>query len=179
MTNKYMNIALQRPNEFAHFKEEIFKHTLKWEGGGKLHNVRGDSGGWTIWGVAYNHNKKLFNNLVDFKDTTYDEAAAIAFVKYYLAVRTNLVPIEARLMYFDIAYNMGNKQAIRMMQRCIGVDGDGIIGAVTESKMGTLTEECLFDRRTNFYNSLARRKVRFKRFLRGWLNRTNDIFKIK
>ena len=82
-------------------------------------------------------------------------------------------------MYFDIAYNMGNKQAIRMMQRCIGVDGDGIIGAVTESKMGTLTEECLFDRRTNFYNSLARRKVRFKRFLRGWLNRTNDIFKIK
>ena len=173
-----MNIALSRPNEFNYFKNDIFRHTLKWEGGGKLHNVRGDSGGWTIWGVAYNFNNQLFSNLADFKDTTYNEAAAIAFVKYYLTVRANIVPNEARLMYFDIAYNMGNKQAIKLMQRCVGVKADGIIGVITESRMAYLTEQCLYDRRTKFYYSLARRKVRFQRFLKGWLNRTNDIFNI-
>ena len=34
--------------------EKMYKKTLKWEGGGKLHNIKGDTGGWTIWGIAYN-----------------------------------------------------------------------------------------------------------------------------
>jgi len=173
-----MNIALKRGDEFEYFKKEIFRHTLKWEGGGKLHNVRGDSGGWTIWGVAYNYNKGLFSNLADFKDTTYNEASAIAFVKYYLAARANLVPRDSRLMYFDIAYNMGVRRGIKIMQHCIGVNDDGVIGAITESRMGHLTEECLYNERTKFYHALARKKVRFRRFLKGWLNRTNDIFRI-
>jgi hypothetical protein len=47
--------------------------------GGQLHNVAGDTGGWTLWGIAYNHNSGILFD--DFKDTTYEEAAALAYTK--------------------------------------------------------------------------------------------------
>jgi lysozyme family protein len=34
-------------------------------------------------------------------------------------------------MYFDIAYNMGNMRAIKLMQGCAGVPQDGLIGPMT------------------------------------------------
>lgn len=176
---EYLNIANSKryKTEFEKFKSDIFKYTLKWEGGGKLHKVKGDSGGWTIWGIAYNKNKGLFRDLVDFKDTTYDEAAAIAFVKYYLATRAYMLPKDCKLIYFDMAYNMGNRRAIKLMQKCIGVTADGIIGPVTISKMQNLTKACLYKQRNGFYHLLVKKNRALGKFLKGWLNRSLDIFK--
>lgn len=163
-------------HDFENFKDNIFKHTLHWEGGGKLHKVKHDSGGWTIWGIAFNHNKGIFKDLADFKDTTYSEAAAIAFSKYFLLSKANLVPDNCKLMYFDIAYNMGVKRAIKIMQRCVGVKADGLIGPVTLKHISKLTPECMYQRRVGFYNYLVRKNSKFKKFIKGWLNRAKDIF---
>lgn len=168
----------QYKNQFEWFKTNIFKHTLKWEGGSKLHKVSGDSGGWTLYGIAYNHNRKLFENFDDFRDTTYDEAAAIAFIKYYLSARADLVPADCAMMYFDIAYNMGVKRAIKIAQKCIGTTADGIVGPITKSKFCLLDKECLYEERVKFYNNLVRRNRTFKKFIKGWLNRALAIFKI-
>jgi lysozyme family protein len=188
MVEDYLRLAKATPTvakEFDYFKLSIFNETLKWEGvrdikkGGKLHNVEGDSGGWTLWGIAYNHNSGLFKNFDDFKDTTYEEAAAIAYTKYYRAIQAFILPLEARLMYFDIAYNMGAMRAIKMMQKCAGVPQDGIIGPMTREKMQYVTEECLYNERNTTYHSLIKANAKLGKFLKGWLNRSTAIFKIK
>lgn len=184
----YVRLAKANPTiekEFEYFKEYIFNHTLVWEGvpnpkvGGNLHNVAGDSGGWTLWGIAFNANAGIFHNFADFKDTTYEEAAAIAYVKYYRAINAFILPLNARLMYFDTAYNMGNVRAIKIMQGCAGVPQDGVIGPITREKMQYVTEECLYNARNTTYNQLVRANVKLSKFLKGWLNRSVAIFKIK
>lgn len=183
----YLRLAKANPTvekEFDYFKEFIFNRTLVWEGvtnpkaGGKLHNVAGDSGGWTLWGIAYNHNTESFKNFDDFKDTTYEEAAAMAYTKYYRAINAFILPLEARLMYFDIAYNMGNSRAIKLMQGCAKVPQDGIIGPATREKMQYVTEECLYNARNTTYNNLVRANKVLAKFLKGWLNRSTGIFKV-
>lgn len=183
----YLRLAKATPTvekEFEYFKEHIFNRTLVWEGvpnpktGGNLHNVKGDSGGWTLWGIAYNHNSGMFKSFDDFKDTTYEEAAALAYTKYYRAINAFILPLEARLMYFDMAYNMGPLRAIKIMQKCAGVEGDGIIGPATREKMQYVTEECLYNARNTFYNNLVKVNRTLSKFLKGWLNRSTAIFKV-
>jgi lysozyme family protein len=183
----YLRLAKANPTvtkEFEYFKEFVFNRTLVWEGvtnpkaGGNLHNVAGDTGGWTLWGIAYNHNKEMFKNFDDFKDTTYEEAAAIAYTKYYRAINAFILPLEARLMYFDIAYNMGNSRAIKIMQGCAKVPQDGVIGPATREKMQYVTEECLYNARNTTYNQLVKANVSLGKFLKGWLNRSTAIFKV-
>lgn len=188
MIEDYVRLSKANPTvakEFEVFKETIFKHTLVWEGvrdikkGGQLHNVAGDTGGWTLWGIAYNANAEIFHNFDDFKDTTYEEAAAIAYVKYYRAVSAFILPVESRLVYFDIAYNMGNMRAVKLMQGCAGVTQDGLIGPMTRKKMKYVTEECLYNARNTTYNSIVRANIKMSKFLKGWLNRSKAIFAIK
>jgi lysozyme family protein len=183
----YLRLAKANPTvekEFQYFKEYIFNRTLVWEGvtnpkaGGSLHNVAGDTGGWTLWGIAYNANSEIFKNFDDFKDTTYEEAAALAYTKYYRAINAFILPLEARLMYFDTAYNMGNARAIKLMQGCAKVPQDGIIGPATREKMLYVTEECLYKARNTTYNSLVRVNIKLVKFLKGWLNRSTAIFKV-
>lgn len=183
----YLRLAKANPTvekEFEYFKEHIFNRTLVWEGvtnpkaGGSLHNVAGDSGGWTLWGIAYNANSESFKNFDDFKDTTYEEAAAMAYTKYYRAINAFILPLEARLMYFDTAYNMGNARAIKLMQGCAKVPQDGIIGPATREKMLYVTEECLYNARNTTYNNLVRANIKLTKFLKGWLNRSTAIFKV-
>lgn len=184
----YMRLAKANPTvakEFELFKETIFNQTLKWEGvpnpktGGNLHNVEGDSGGYTFWGIAYNANAGVFKNFDDFKDTSYEEAAAIAYTKYYRAISAFILPLNARLMYFDTAYNMGNMRAIKIMQGCCGVPTDGLIGPATRERMINVTEECLYNARNSTYNQLVKANYKLNKFLKGWLNRSVAIFKIK
>ena len=186
MIEDYVRLAKATPTvakEFEYFKQSIFNQTLVWEGvkdikkGGKLHNVAGDSGGWTLWGIAYNHNTEMFKNFDDFKDTTYEEAAALAYTKYYRAINAFILPLNARLMYFDTAYNMGTMRAIKIMQKCAGVPTDGIIGPMTREKMQYVTEECLYNARNTFYNQLVKANYKLNKFLKGWLNRSTAIFK--
>lgn len=186
LVSDYLRLAKANPTverEFEYFKKSIFNHTLVWEGvkniskGGALHNVEGDGGGYTLWGIAFNHNTDMFKNFDDFKDTTYEEAAAIAYIKYYRAIGAFILPESARLMYFDTAYNMGNMRAIKIMQSCAGVPQDGLIGPVTREKMLHITEECLYNKRNTTYNQLVKANIKLGKFLKGWLARSTSIFK--
>ena len=152
---------------------------MKWEGGGKLHKVKNDSGGWTKWGIAWNFWYKLFDNFQDFKDTTIEEAAAFAFVKFYLKISADLMPRETKLYYFDMAYNMGTSRAIKIMQQCAGVKSDGIIGNITKRNMFLVSESCLRTERNGFYNRLSENNYKYRKFLKGWLNRSKGIFNFK
>ncbi len=173
-----INIPCELKLEFSYFQTDIFKHTLLWEGGKKLHKVKGDSGGWTKYGISYNNNFRHFYNLADFKAMTYQEACFLAFTQYYLPAKVNLVKNNCKLKYFDIVFNTGVKRGVKILQSCIGAYPDGIFGIITTSKLPNLTEHCLYKKRNSFYYNLARRNSRLRKFLKGWLNRSKAIFRI-
>lgn len=170
MTTKFIKIANQHKTEFEYFLKNIFPVVMIWEGGGKLHNVAGDAGSWTIWGIAYNYNKQHFDGLEDHKNTTKEEAAAFAFVNYYLPLKPAYLCGGVKLMAFDTAYNMGVSRAIKYIQECAGVKADGIIGNQTRSAMSKVTIDCLFKKRKAFYGAKSTSK-----FYKGWMNRLNDV----
>ena len=170
LTNEILNFQ----NDWKYFIDKLWKPLMRVEGGGKLHNVPGDSGGWTIYGVSYNNNKDYFTSLDDFKKMNEYDAQLIAFSKYYINSGTQYFNQDAKDMYFDIAYNMGISRAIKMAQKIMGLKQDGIIGAVSKAKFKLITEKELADERIKFYYSL----VSLKKFLKGWLNRVNIISNI-
>lgn len=179
MIEHYYNIAISHGKEFEYFKTNIFPITMKLEGGGKLHNVSGDSGGWTIYGIAYNYNKNEFKNFEDFKDTTFDEACAIAFIRYYLPVKADKVRVSEKLDLFDMAYNLGVSQTIRQIQKYYGLHEDGVIGAITLSKLQNITSQDIYKIRTSYYYRLVQAKSLLSKFLKGWTNRANYILSQK
>lgn len=162
------------PTDYSYFINTLWKPLMQVEGGAQLHNVAGDSGGWTKYGVSYNNNKLYFNSLPDFKNLTEEDAQLIGFSKYYISSGTQYVSQDAKDMYFDMAFNMGQARAIKIAQKCLGLPQDGIIGPITRSKLPNLTEDQLTKERVSFYYSL----VKLSKFLKGWLNRVNIISKI-
>ena len=175
--NKYEKITKLHETEFRFFVQKVFPHTMKWEGGGKLHNVAGDSGGWTIYGVAWNYNKEHFENFEQFKNMTLEQAAAFAFVQYYLPLSPENLKSSVKLLAFDISYNMGQSKAVKYLQECAGVIADGQLGPKSKAALSKVTPECLQSKRVAYYNALNR-QVKFQKFYKGWMNRANDVFKI-
>ena len=161
-------------DDWTYFVNVLWKPLMQVEGGGRLHNVSGDSGGWTCFGISYNNNKDYFNGLYDFKCITAYESQLIAFSKYYINAGTQYVSQDAKDVYFDISFNMGADRAIKMAQKISGITQDGIIGVITKTKMKSLKEIDLKNERIRFYYSL----VKLKKFLKGWLNRVTIISNI-
>jgi lysozyme family protein len=151
--------------------KEIYQHTLKWEGGSTLHNVAGDAGGWTVFGIAYNFNKQHFKSLEDFKDLTYDKACEIAYQNYCVPLHIDLVPEDVQAMYFDIAFNSGVKRAFILAQRALNIQDDGICGKQTMKALEGLNKAALGEERIKFYNGIVKNNSTQKKFLKGWLNR--------
>jgi lysozyme family protein len=77
-------------------------------------------------------------------------------------------------LYFDMAVNAGPHRAAVLLQRALGVADDGRIGPVTRQAIGKADPRQLIakysDAKRAFYQSLHQ-----PRFLKGWLNRTNDV----
>lgn len=174
---KFIDIANKNQTEFKFFLKNIFPNTMKWEGGGKLHNVEGDSGGWTIYGIAWNYNKEHFKNFDEFKNISEEHAAMFAFANYYLKLSPENLKSNVKLLAFDIAYNMGVGKSIQYIQECAGVTADGVIGPNTKNNMNKVTVDCLQNKRVAYYNALNK-QTKFQKFYKGWMNRANDIYDI-
>lgn len=157
--------------------KEIYKHTLKWEGGDKLHNVAGDSGGWTKFGIAYNYNKQHFKSLEEFKNMGYNKACEIAYEHYCKPLFLELVNKESQAMLFDIAFNMGVKRAIILAQRALNLVDDGILGKNTKASLKTLNKVKLNEQRVKYYNSIVKNNPSQNKFLKGWSNRSDYFLK--
>lgn len=174
---KFIDIANANKEEFQFFLKKVFPYTMKWEGGKKLHNVSGDSGGWTIYGIAWNYNKQYFKSFDDFKNISEEHAAMFAFANYYLAISAQYLKSNVKLLAFDMAYNLGVSRVIPYIQQCAGVTADGIIGKNTIAKLNEVTIDCLQAKRVNWYNTLNK-QTKYQKFYQGWMNRANDILKI-
>ena len=175
---KYYEICSDNISEYTFFVNNIFPHTHKLEGGSKLHKVSGDSGGWTKHGISYNNNKKLFNNLKQFKQLDYFDASVIAFVEYYLPLHIDILPNNIKLDIFDMAFNVGIYRTAKLIQRFFKIKQDGIIGELTKKYMVHLTPKEVFNIRSSFYYRLIKANSKLVKFKNGWLKRVKKIFNI-
>jgi lysozyme family protein len=165
------------------------RFVLKWEGG--LSNDPDDRGGLTKWGVTqatYDRYRKAKGlPLQPVAKMTETEMREIYWSYYWQPVIGDAHANPLALALFDTAVNMGVGTAIKLLQRAINdllpkerwVTVDGKIGEQTLKAAKSLDAKRLAlqlcNRREERYYAIVRANPTQQKFLRGWLNRLNDL----
>jgi len=123
--------------------------TLKWEG--VYSNDLTDPGGETKWGIS----KRAYPN-EDILNLTPERAAELYYRDYWLAAGCDRLPLKDAIVTFDTAVNLGVKRT----------------NGLRSNEGGSLLEA-----RRAYYLDLVQRKPALQKYLKGWLNRLNDLKK--
>jgi len=165
--------------------EKALSHVLRFEGGYSDHPH--DPGGATNFGItqatydAWRSSQGLM--LVPVKDITRQEVETIYRERYWQPARCDELPASLRLLHFDAAVNCGVANAIKFLQRALGVTADGIIGPITRRALQNAPESLLAHdllwERLRYYHAISARSRPDGRdlrvFLLGWLARVLDL----
>jgi lysozyme family protein len=133
-----------------------------------------DAGGETKFGVAVNANPDL-----NIKRLTWAGAKAVYYDRYWVAGGCEKLPARLAVLHFDGCVNHGIGRAKKFLQRAVGAEADGIIGAKTLAAI--LEQEPLWicnkvcDLREQFYEDIVEAKPAQSRFLKGWLRRIYEM----
>lgn len=170
----------------------------KWEGG--LVDHPADPGGITNFGISIVFLRTFAAKYPDFvrgldvilpispdsiRKLTRQQAKLIYRVAFWDEQKLDDMPKLPAIAHFDLSVNAGSRQATLITQRVVGSPADGLIGPNTRQavrdackKFGELpTVNEMLKARETFYRNLAENKPSSKVFLKGWLNRTNDLKK--
>jgi lysozyme family protein len=154
--------------------DTAFERLIGHEGGYSFHAA--DPGGETMWGVTRRVARAngYTGAMVDLPLST---AKDIARAEYWNSVRADELPASVRFDVFDAAYNSGPPQAIKFLQRALGVKDDGVLGPVTMASaqaMDGFRVMCRFNgARLDFLNDLPS----WPSFGRGWAQRIAENLK--
>jgi len=82
-----------------------------------------------------------------------------------------------KALLFETAVNLGVRQTVKLAQKVLGVNVDGILGPKTLSALNSVNpEDFIRDftlARVAFYTALANKNPKkYSIYLRGWINRT-------
>lgn len=165
--------------------EEALRHVLRFEGGFVDHPD--DPGGATNFGItqktydAWRSDRGLM--LVPVRYISHAEVEAIYRERYWQAARTDDLPAPLRLLHFDAAVNCGVENAVKFLQRALGVKADGMFGPITlgalqRAQVSSLAHDLLWER-LRYYHAIAGRHRPdgrdLRAFLLGWLGRVLDL----
>lgn len=153
----------------------------KWEGGFANHPL--DPGGPTKWGVTLETYRSFYGSyktVEDLKNMTEYEWNSIFIKKFWdKALATQIVSQSVANMIVDWGWNAGMKTSIKAVQRILGCTQDGIMGPITMGFINRANAKDLFDKlyaaRKKYYEDLVLRKPSMAIFLKGWMNRINDL----
>jgi lysozyme family protein len=156
---------------------DAYVFVAKEEGG--YVNDPADSGGATNGGVTQatydSFRKRIRLDARPVRYITRVEKEQI-FAGIWKDCKADLLPAGLNLMHFDFAVNAGNNRAAKTLQATLAVEEDGKIGPQTLAAIGGKDVEVLIieyaAKREQFYRSLAERRPKDQKFLRGWLLRT-------
>ena len=175
---------------------DIIAQVIKDEGGDKYTNSINDPGKSTKWGItipALTDWRGASTNVVnvptaeDIKALTFDDA--VSFYEWLLkSTKSGSIQNETvRWFVFDAAVHTGKTQAVKLLQRALGVKDDGLLGAVTLAAVPYLNGDKLCRlfavEQMLFYGRLAAKNLNDAdkdgipdqlEFLPGYLNRLAD-----
>lgn len=152
--------------------DQAFDILLKHEGGFSDHAA--DPGGKTRFGITEAVAREV-GYRGDMRELPLDLAKRIYKDRYWDAVRAEELPEAIRYAVFDAAVNSGPRQAIRWLQRAVGVRDDGVIGPQTIAAVRAADPQALLRRmlsaRLRFMTDLPA----WPTFGRGWARRIADL----
>lgn len=160
--------------------KKLIPHILKWEGG-YAGNIDGQI--CTMKGVTLATFRKHYGatktcrDLRNITDTQWEYILRVSFWDKWKADKINNQSIANLLV--DWVYTSG-KWGVIFPQRILGVKDDGIVGDKTLQAINNYpNQKDLFNklwmRRKKHFESIANTQTQAKKFLKGWLNRLNDL----
>lgn len=148
--------------------DEVFERTMGHEGG-YVNNPK-DPGGETIWGITI-ATARVNGYTGAMRYMKRDQAKEIYRKAYWERAKCAQYNSAIGFQMFDAAVNHGIGNAIRILQRAVGVADDGLIGKITLSAINQKSLDdvlVLFNaERLEFYAKLKT----FPEFGRGWTRR--------
>lgn len=136
------------------FLNQIIPWLFKWEGT-KYTNDPDDPGGETRYGIDKRSHPKE-----DIRNMTAKRASQIYWDEYYKKYRCDRMIPPMDWILFNACVNCGWGRASKLL---------------IESKG---SPERFLQALADFYRRLAAARPRSRKFLKGWLNRTNDLAKV-
>lgn len=181
--------------------ETAYEFTKKWEGG--LDDDPVDAGGITNYGVSIKFLKdcerldstkllvlgiKLPVSRESIKSLRLDQARDLFRWRFWDTPNFDYYDTPLAVTLFDCAVNHGTSRAIRLAQKAFNAIStdlggklavDGIQGPLTKAALNSLPATSLATRiileRKAFYQAIVDSRPSQKKFLKGWLNRANDL----
>lgn len=150
--------------------------------GPKYTNIAGDKGGPTKYGItlatlqAYTHIPMTADNVRDMTEST---ARAIYMQMYILEPGYNKLnnPMLVEQL-IDSSVQHGQTTTIQMLQRCLGLPADGVIGPATIAAVMHLDPVAItakfLSANAHYYAACCRIKTNLQ-FAGGWFNRLGDL----
>lgn len=147
---------------------ELFDRLMKHEGG--YVNHPSDPGGETMWGVT-KRVARQYGYTGNMRDLPKSTAQNIADKLYWQAINGDKLDRAIAWQLVDAAYNHGNRNAVKMLQRAVGVKDDGIIGNITLTAVSNMDKNDVIFKfnaeRIEFFTNIRT----FNVFGRGWMRR--------
>ena len=167
MTQKLSTLAVLSAIAVTAF-DPFFDRLMAHEGGYVNHPK--DPGGETMWGVT-KRVAQQYGYHGDMRKLPRSTARNIAEKLYWKAVHGGELPPAVAWQVLDAAYNHGNKQAVKFLQRAVGTSADGVIGNKTLTAVKAMDQNdivLMFNaERLEFYTNLGT----FLVFGKGWIRR--------
>ena len=161
--------------------EPAFDKMLANEGGYKLVNVQGDSGGETYAGIARNyHNTWSGWSYIDSNDLSNPQLQELVktFYKSNFWDTVSGDQINSNQIadsIFDFAVNAGVSTSAKIAQGIVGAGMDGKIGPITLGKLNSYDEEKFILKfalaKVSRYAQICNKNNSQTKFLLGWVNR--------
>ena len=136
--------------------------SLRWEGGDKYTNDPVDPGGETKYGIS----KRAYPD-VDIKSLTLEEATLLYKKDYWDKAGCESMEKQLAIVVFDSAVNCG-----------VGRTRSWLAELNEKKDLEEARKSRWFiQRRIQYYLDLVKKKPALNKYIKGWLNRTNDLSK--
>lgn len=173
------------------------KFCAKWEG--TWDDDTDDPGGATKYGVCArllsDQTDIFLKNILGFthpitrekmRGLTKEQSQKVFFILFWQDLNLEPLPTRVAVVVHDYAVNCGGKTAIRKLQECHNslypndrIAEDGIIGPKTIRAFTKMDNQhdlnAMLENRVQRYHRIVASKPALKKFLKGWLNRVNDL----
>jgi lysozyme family protein len=137
--------------------------SLRWEGGEKYTNIKDDPGGETKYGIS----KRAYPD-IDIKSLTLAEAEQIYYNDYWLKAGCDKMDKDLGIVVFDAAVNCGVGRTKSWLAE---------LKEKESLEAGKRSARWMIQRRIQYYKDIVVKKPALNKFLKGWLNRVNDLSK--
>ncbi len=156
------------------------KHILKWEGGDT--QPRPGDPNPTSRGITQDFYDDMAVKHGWRPQPVFDlteEQVRLTYLALWHETLCGTLPDPVGVCHFDMVVNGGNSRAVKLLQASVDAGVDGVFGRKTAMRVAEKdskeTARRLLALRRSFYRDLAASKPEKARFLRGWINRVDDL----